>query len=435
MSFGEIIRAKRDGRAHTREELERVARAAAGQEVPDYQLTAWLMAAYIQGLTQREAADLTLAMAASGERLDLSSLPKPWLDKHSTGGVGDKTTIAALPLLASCGLTLVKMSGRGLGVTGGTIDKLESIPGFRIDLAPEELIRQAGEIGLALTGQTPRLAPADKRLYGLRDVTETVDSIPLIASSILSKKIAGGAETVLLDVKCGSGAFMRTLDRANELAHALEAIGSKAGLHVRSHVTDMDQPLGWAAGAAIEVVEAFETLAGGGSPRFRELLLELCSDALVEVGHSRSKADARTELETRISSGEALAAAERWVRAQGGNPDVVRRPNSLLEPVVESALVYEGLPAWVARWDALAVGQAVLELGGGRKLASDRVDVQVGVVSHVEVGQRVEPGERIATVRARSVSQAEATVRRLRDALETSERPTPPRPVVITSSS
>ena len=262
MTLLPLIARRRDGGSHSADDLGFLAQAAAEGSVPDYQLAAWLMAAYLNPLDERETADLTVAMARSGERLDLSVLSRPWVDKHSTGGVGDKTTLVLLPLLAACGLSLVKMSGRGLGITGGTLDKLASVEGLRLDLPPEALLRVAAESGFALGGQTARLAPADGALYALRDATGTVASLPLIVSSILSKKIAGGAETVVLDVKCGSGAFMRTLPEARALAHALRTVGERCGLRVRCAITDMSTPLGAAVGNALEVREAWDVLSG-----------------------------------------------------------------------------------------------------------------------------------------------------------------------------
>ncbi|RYG47758.1 thymidine phosphorylase, partial [bacterium] len=262
MDFRDLIAIRRDGRTHTAEELDYLAQAAAKGQVPDYQIAAWLMAAYLNPLDEEQTANLTLAMADSGKRIDLSGLPKPWVDKHSTGGVGDKTTLVLLPLLSACGLTMVKLSGRGLGIAGGTIDKLASFDGLRLDLSPEEAREIAGRIGLSLSGASPALAPADKVLYALRDATATVENMPLIASSILSKKIAGGAETVVLDVKTGSGAYMQKYHESHELAHWLVRIGERCGLKVRAAITDMDQPLGSAVGNMVEVEEARSILRG-----------------------------------------------------------------------------------------------------------------------------------------------------------------------------
>lgn len=391
MEFQDIIAAKRDGRPNSSAELRFLSKGAADGSLSDEELTAWLKAAYENTLSAAETADLTLAMAESGERLDLAGLPKPWVDKHSTGGVGDKTTIVLLPLLAACGLTVVKMSGRGLGITGGTIDKLGSVPGFRLDLTPEEMISQAEQIGLAITGQTPRLAPADKRLYALRDVSGTVGSVPLIVSSILSKKIAGGAETVVLDVKCGSGAFMKTMPEAQALAQALVETAKLCGLDLHLSITDMDQPLGRAVGNALEVKEAIRVLQGNETGRFRDLCLHFAGKTLAAVGKG-SEEDALRALE----SGAALEKAKQWFEAQGADLSVFESEDWCTNPVV-TEILHEGGSGWVERIDAEAIGQAVLDMGGGRKRKSDEIDPSVGIVMHVEVGDRVEPGQLVAT--------------------------------------
>lgn len=385
----DTIRRRREGGVHTAQELKALAMGAADGSIQDYQLAAWLMAACLNPLTPQETADLTIAMAESGERLDLSSLPRPWVDKHSTGGVGDKTTLVLLPILAACGLTLVKMSGRGLGITGGTIDKLESVPGFRTDLTPEEMVKQAKMIGLALTGQTPRLAPADKALYALRDATGTVDSIPLIVSSILSKKMAGGAETILLDVKCGSGAFMKDLGQARQLRDALNETGRIAGLNVRAHITDMEQPLGRAVGNALEVKEAIRVLKGEEKGRFAELCFRYAAETLEAVG----QADGAAQVAEVIRNGGALQAAMHWFHAQGGDLEVFEEDETWqLAPTV-TQVVHTGEAGWVSAIDARAVGQFVVDLGGGRKSKTDAVDPRVGVVLHTQVGDRIEPGQ------------------------------------------
>ncbi|MBX3112021.1 MAG: thymidine phosphorylase [Fimbriimonadaceae bacterium] len=391
-----VIAHRRDGLVQTAEELSALANAAADGTWTDDQLAAWLMAAYLRPLTLDETADLTLAMAGSGERLDLGGLPRPRLDKHSTGGVGDKTTLVLLPLLASLGLTMVKMSGRGLGITGGTIDKLESVPGFRVDLTPQEMVAQAGQIGLALTGQTPRLAPADGKLYALRDVTATVASIPLITSSILSKKIAGGAETVVIDVKCGSGAFMRDATSARELASWLTEVGRRAGLHVATHVTDMDQPLGRCAGNALEVKEALAVLAGRETGRFADLCVRLAHSALAEVGRPTDIDEVRRAL----VDGRALAKARDWFAAQGADMTVFDSDDWACAPHVHD-VVWPGPAGWVERIDAQAVGLAVVHLGGGRESKADRIDPTVGVETLVTVGDRVEVGQVVLRVHSR----------------------------------
>jgi pyrimidine-nucleoside phosphorylase len=416
MSIIEAIDAKRDGRENSEAELRSLASGAADGSIPDYQLAAWLMAAYLNGLSPRETADLTLAMAASGERLDLTGLPKPWVDKHSTGGVGDKTTLVVLPILAACGLTMVKMSGRGLGITGGTIDKLDSVEGFRTDLSPEEMKGQAARIGLALTGQTPRLAPADKALYALRDVTGTVASVPLITASILSKKIAGGAETVVLDVKCGSGAFMRTLNEAQALAASLVSVGELAGLAVRSVVTDMDQPLGRCVGNALEVREAWETLAPGGeygpaTARFRELCLQLAGIALEAVGKG-GLAEAVDALE----SGAAFAKATEWFVDQGADPAAILAAGWQQAPA--RADVKANRPGWIARVDARQIGEAAVSLGAGRRTKADEIDPRVGIECLAPVGSGVAAGQAVLRVHARDDQSAQRAALDLTRAVE-----------------
>lgn len=393
MTIRQVIAAKRDGRKHTRDELAFLAQAAAGKaDATDYQLSAWLMAAYLNGLDEDETLWLTLSMAESGERLDLRGLPRPWLDKHSTGGVGDKTTLVVLPILAACGLTMVKMSGRGLGITGGTIDKLESIPGFRTDLAPSALMEQAGRIGLAITGQSPNLAPADKALYALRDTTETVGAMPLIVSSILSKKIAAGADHLVLDVKCGSGAFMKDLESAKTLAKMLKSVAELSGMKTGVAITDMTQPLGKAVGNALEVIEADRVLQGE-SGRFATLCIDLAAEALEVCGIASSFDEGRT------AAGEALttgAAREKWhafIRAQGGPDLTTGKIEDILEvhPVEHEVRATKG--GWVSEINAESVGEAVSVLGGGRRHKEDVIDHSVGIDCLVEVGSAVEEGQ------------------------------------------
>lgn len=404
MTVQEIIAAKRDGQENSPEQLEFISRGASDGSIPDYQLSAWLMAVYLNGMTPKETADLTLAMAASGDRLDLTGIPKPWVDKHSTGGVGDKTTLVLLPLLCACGLTMVKMSGRGLGITGGTIDKLESIPGFRTDLSPEEMIAQAKLVGIALTGQTPKLAPADKVFYALRDVTSTVSSLPLIVSSILSKKIAGGAETVVLDVKCGSGAFMKTIEEARSLRDSLVSVGELAGLKVAAEITDMNQPLGRAVGNALEVKEAIRVLRGEEQGRFRELCLEMAGHTLEMVGES----EGRSKAEKTLDSGFALQSAMHWFHAQKGGVAVFDDEDWQTAPVVTEILAKTD--GWVSGIDAGQVGAYVVDLGGGRRKKTDEIDHTVGIELAVEVGSKVEKGSLLAKVHSREaidIAQAE----------------------------
>ncbi len=417
---------RRDGRVQSYEELEALAQAAAKGTWSDEQLAAWLMAAYLRPLGMDETADLTLAMVRSGERLDLADLPRPWLDKHSTGGVGDKTTVVLLPLLACFGLTMVKMSGRGLGITGGTIDKLESVPGFRTDLTPQEMIDQAGRIGLALTGQTPRLAPADGKLYAIRDVTATVGSVPLIASSILSKKIAGGAETIVIDVKCGSGAFMRDLDHAVALARCLEEVGRRASLKVVTHVTDMDQPLGRSAGNALEVQEALAVLSGRESNRFSELCVQLAGMALASVGRPTSS----QEIGLALTDGRAASKAMEWFAAQGADLSVFESDDWSQAPVVEE-VVWPGPDGWVTHVDAGVVGETVIRLGGGRHKKGDPVDPRVGVETLVCVGSQIAQGQPVFRVHASSQASSTEAKDRLAIAVQTTDHQVSPRPLFL----
>ncbi len=392
MSLRAAIESKRDGRANTAGEIAAVAHEAALERPSWGQLGAWLMAAYLNGLSDEEAAELTLAMAASGERLDRKGLPRPWLDKHSTGGVGDKTTIILLPLLASCGLTLVKLSGAGLGVTGGTTDKLASIPGFRLDLGPEEMKAQADRIGIALSGQTPRLAPADKTLYALRDVTGTVANTALITASILSKKIAAGAECVVFDVKCGSGAFMRNLEAAQGLARSLAEVGRAAGLKASCLISEMSRPLGRSIGNALEVAEALDVLSGGGPGDVRDLTVELAREALEISGQSGADPDARLE------DGSAMAKAEEWIAAQGGSLAAFRA----LDPAPHQRAVRADRPGFIRRVDALACGRLAMSLGAGRQRPGEAIDPRVGIRLEAALGAEVREGDPVAVVHSAS---------------------------------
>ncbi len=435
MDFRHLIAAKRDGLRHSEAELREFAKLVANGGIPDYQIAAWLMAAYLHPLDADETAYLTLGMADSGRRIDLTGLPHPWVDKHSTGGVGDKATLVLLPLLAAGGLTMVKMSGRGLGITGGTIDKLASVPGFRLDLKPHELKSQAGKIGLALTGQSPDLAPADKVLYALRDVTETVSSIPFIVSSILSKKIAGGAEIIMVDVKCGSGAFMPDLASAVALADALEETGLRCGLRVHTQITDMSQPLGASVGNALEVQEALDVLAGGqgvslSGPvrRFRKLCVLLAAETFV-ISNVVDTEEAGVQLAEKLLSNAAAARkAEAWFVAQGASwPPILPRANYQQGVVATS-------DGFIAQVDAGQIGELVLGIGGGRKRKDDEIDPAVGVVMHVVVGDIVKTGQPLATLHTAQVATAD-DLARLENAITVSEEPVSPRPLLVSRQS
>lgn len=431
MTAQDFIATRRDGREHTEAEIRSFVEMATSGSMPDYQVAAWLMAAYLNPLTPQETAWLTLAMAESGEKLDLGNLPKPWVDKHSTGGVGDKVTLVALPLLASCGVTAVKMSGRGLGITGGTIDKLESVPGFRVDLSPEEMVEQASRIGIALTGQTPALAPADKKLYALRDATGTVSNIPLIVSSILSKKLAGGAETVVLDVKSGSGGFMRTLTQARELAQSLKSVALLAGLNVRLVISDMDQPLGRACGNALEVQEAVEILSSGDpAGRVARLSIELVALTLQASGRIPDLDEAREFAVGQLQSGAAKQKAQQWFEAQGAPADFFDRPTDYLAVAPVQIDLIAQMTGTVERVDAERVGRCVVALGGGRERKEDQIDPSVGVEVFSEVGAGVERGASLARIHAKDSDSARTALFELTEAFMISEEEVIAQPLI-----
>ena len=403
MRPAELIEQKRNGGEHDAAELSGLVLAYARDEVPDYQMAAWCMAIFFQGLTARETHALTDAMVRSGETIDLgAALGRKVVDKHSTGGVGDKTSIAVGPIVAACGVPLGKMSGRGLGHTGGTLDKLESIPGFRVELTTEELVAQLRDVGMAIVGQTADLVPADKKLYALRDVTATVDIVPLIASSIMSKKLAAGAQAIVLDVKVGDGAFMKTLDDARVLAEQMREIGTMAGREVTCLLTDMDQPLGRAVGHALEVHEARDTVRGDGPGDFTELVLEAAARLLAYSDLGIDVEEGRRRAQAAVDDGSALDTFERWIRAQGGDPS----PDALeLAPVrrVVSA-TRDGI---VTRLGARAIGNAALELGAGRRTKADTIDHAVGVLCFAKRGDTVLAGDDLAEVHARDDEAAE----------------------------
>ena len=405
----ELIERKRDGKELAGGEVAELVLAYARGEVPDYQLAAFLMAVYFQGLTIAETFALTDAMVRSGETIDLhAALGRRVVDKHSTGGVGDKTTLAVGPIVAACGVPFAKMSGRGLGHTGGTLDKLESIPGFRVELTTEEFVAQVRDTGLAIVGQSANLVPADKMLYALRDVTATVENVSLIAASIMSKKIAAGADAIVLDVKVGDGAFMKSLPDARVLAEAMLALGERAERDVVCVLTDMDQPLGCAVGNALEVREAVATLRGEGPADFDELVLDACAHLLALSDLGVDRAEGRRRAEQAVADGSAVAAYERWVRVQGGDPDVDALPRA---PVIREVPAASG--GYVQRLAALPVGLAALHLGAGRREKDDPVDHAVGVVCRKKRGDAVEAGEPLAEIHARdegSAAEAAAAV-------------------------
>lgn len=392
MDVERIIEAKRDGREHSAAQIDEIVLGYARGDVPDHQMAAWLMAVYLKGLTLQETVFLTDAMVRSGEVLDLSSIPGVKVDKHSTGGVADTTTLVLAPLLAACGVKVAKMSGRGLGFTGGTLDKLESIPGFSVDLDPERFLQQVRDIGVAVIAQSDRVVPADKKIYSLRDVTATVPSIPLIVSSILSKKIAGGADVILIDVKVGSGAFMKTLEDARALSEALVSVGELLGKRVSCVLTDMDLPLGSAIGNALEVAEAIEVLRGKGDDRLAELCLGLATRILVLSGRCPDTDTAAVVVREAIDSGSALETTRRWIAAQGGDARVVDDPSILPQAVVVEEFV-SPKAGYLVGCDAEMLGRAASALGAGRTTLGGSIDPAAGIRILRPVGSLVERGE------------------------------------------
>lgn len=407
----------------TPEEIRFLVHGYARGDVPDYQMSAWLMAVCFRGMTPRETADLTMAMVDSGETVDLSEIPGIKVDKHSTGGVGDKTTLVLGPLVAASGVPVAKMSGRGLGHTGGTLDKLESIPGVTISLTRERFMEQVKRIGLAVMGQTGNLVPADGKMYALRDVTGTVESIPLIASSIMSKKIAGGAQAIVLDVKTGSGAFMKTLDASVELAGAMVAIGEHLGRRTVAVVSDMNEPLGLAVGNVLEVIEAAEALKGRGPADLQELCLTLGAQMVHLAGAAATIGEARAKVEGSLKSGAGLEKLRQMVSAQGGDPRALDDP-SLLPRAAAVMEVPSPAEGFVGSINALEVGLTAMMLGAGREKKGDAIDPAAGVVVRKKVGDAVSRGEPLALIHYNDKDKAGSAASRLVRAFAlTAEKP------------
>jgi len=411
----DLIHAKRDGRALSAEEIRWLIDGYVRGRIPDAQMAAFLMAVYFQGMSAAETAELTMAMVESGETLDLSRVHGRTVDKHSTGGVGDNTSLALVPLVASAGVRVAKLSGRGLGHTGGTLDKLEAIPGVRTEFAPAELVDLVNRVGCAIASQSARLVPADKRLYALRDATATVESIPLIASSIMSKKIAAGSQAIVLDVKTGSGAFMRTAEEARALAEAMVAIGGAVGRRTVAVISAMDEPLGRAVGNALEVEEAIQTLRGEGPEDLRELCLTLGAQMLVLGGVASDLATGTAILEARIRGGDAHRKFREMVAAQGGDPAVIDDPGRLPHAPIRQPVDAED-DGVVAAIDARAIGLAATTLGAGRAHAGYRIDPAAGLVIERKVGARVRRGQALAIVHTRDADLADEASRRVRAA-------------------
>ncbi len=423
----ELIQRKRNGEELPDDELAGLILGYASGEVPDYQMAAFCMAVYFRGLSERETYVLTDAMIRSGDTIDLGArLGRKVVDKHSTGGVGDKTSLSVAPIVAACGVPLGKMSGRGLGHTGGTLDKLESIPGYRTELSLDEYVAQVRDVGVAIIGQTGDLVPADKLLYALRDVTATVDQLSLIAASIMSKKIAGGAQAIVLDVKVGDGAFMKTLEAARELAETMISLGRQAGREVVCLLTDMDQPLGAAVGNALEVQEALDTVRGQGPGDFTELVLDACAKLLSLSDLGIDETEGRRRAEAAVADGSAEAVWRRWIEAQGGTSDESALP---VAPVVRTVVSPEA--GYVRELGATGIGNAAMHLGAGRSTKDDVVDHAVGIVCVAKRGAQVDAGDQLAVVHARTETGADEAARSVLAAYQFAEEPPDERPVLL----
>jgi len=423
----DIIRKKRDGEELSAEEIRFFIEGYTEQHIPDYQAAAWLMAVYLQGMSDAETQALTQAMARSGDTMELEDVAPIVVDKHSSGGVGDKVSLIIAPTVAACGLPVGKMTGRGLGFTGGTVDKLESIPGYRTDLSPAEFKEQLASTGIVLTGQSANLAPADRKLYALRDVTATVSAIPLIVSSIMSKKIAAAADAILLDVKVGSGAFMKTVEEAVQLAEPMVRIGTQLGRRMRALVSDMNQPLGWAVGNAIEVREAIDVLHEGGPPDLREHCLVVAGEMLALGGKAADGSEGAEMAAQAIASGSAWQKFRALVKAQDGDVSVVEEPNRLPQAEIVEVVPAPG-SGYLQAVNAAEVGLAVVDLGGGRETKDEPIDHAVGVVIHYKIGQEVEEGTPLFTVHANDAGQLAAARTRLLAAVTLGTEPVQPRP-------
>lgn len=393
----DIIEKKQLGQALSEEEIRFMVEGFTDGSIPDYQMSAWMMAIYFQGMTDEEASHLTMAMVESGDQIDLSAIEGTKVDKHSTGGVGDTTTIVLAPLVASAGVPVAKMSGRGLGHTGGTLDKFEAIEGFKIEIPIDQFIDLVNKNKVAVVGQTGNLAPADKKMYALRDVTSTVQSVPLIASSIMSKKIASGADAIVLDVKVGDGAFMKTVEDARELAQAMVRIGRQVNRKTLAVISDMSQPLGFAVGNALEVKEAIDTLKGQGPKDLTELVLVLGSQMLMAANKADNLGEGKAILMEKIENGQALEQLKIFIESQGGNSQVVDYPD-LLPQAAYQTVVKADRDGVISDWNAHDVGVACSMLGAGRLQYTDDIDPAVGVVLHAKIGDSVKKGDPIVTI-------------------------------------
>lgn len=420
----DLIEKKQEHETLTTEEIKWMIESYTKDEIPDYQMSAMLMAIYFQGMTKEELRDLTVAMVESGDEIDLSAIKGIKVDKHSTGGVGDTTTLVLAPLVASAGVPVPKMSGRGLGHTGGTLDKLESIEGFHIEITQEEFVDLVNKNKLALVGQSGNLTPADKKIYALRDVTSTVGSIPLIASSIMSKKIASGADAIVLDVKVGTGAFMKNIEDAKELAETMVEIGNSVGRDTMAVISDMSQPLGKAIGNANEVKEAIDTLKGEGPEDLTELCLVLGSQMAYLGGVGENLEEARQKLEENIKNGKALEQFKRFIEAQGGNPDVTDRPDELLPQAKNKVEVTVDKDGVISEVDAEELGVAAMMLGAGRETIDSELDLAAGLMLHKKIGDPVKKGESLLTIYSNK-EDVSASVQIIKDNIKISDHAEP----------
>jgi pyrimidine-nucleoside phosphorylase len=420
MRMVDIIAAKKNGKAHTEEEIKYLIKGITEGSIPDYQISAWLMAVCFNGMNIDETAILTDAMAHSGSILDLSQIGQFVTDKHSTGGVGDKTTLILIPLLAAAGLPVAKLSGRGLGHTGGTIDKLESIPNFKTSLKLDEFLSQVKNIGAAIASQTADLAPADGKLYALRDVTSTIESIPLIAGSVVSKKIAAGANVIVLDVKCGKGAFVKTLDEAKELSNTMVEVGKRLNKSISVVISSMEQPLGNAVGNTLEVIESIQTLKNQGPEDLTELTLILGAVSLIKSNMAENIDQAKEILRRHLKNGSAYNKFKEIVKAQGGNTDAIDNIEYLptAKYIVEVKSENSG---YISNLDALSIAKACKLLGAGREKKEDNIDYSVGIVLNKKIADKVQQGELLATIHANSTDLADEAVKMVKKAYSFSE--------------
>lgn len=429
MRMYDLIMKKRNGGALSGEEIRFMVQGYTRGDIPDYQMSAMMMAIYFRGMNADETLALTMEMAGSGDMLDLSDIRGVKVDKHSTGGVGDKTSLALTPMVAAAGVTVAKMSGRGLGHTGGTIDKLESFSGFSTAISEQQFKENVNRIGIAIMGQTADLAPADKKLYALRDVTATVDNMSLIASSIMSKKLAAGADAIVLDVKTGSGAFMKTEEDSFTLAHEMVRIGNGAGRKTIAVVSDMDQPLGYAVGNALEVREAIDTLKGNGPKDFVELCMTLGSYMLVAGGKAKTREDAECILREVIADGSALDKLAEFVEAQGGDRELVYHPESLPQASIAQE-IKSPADGYIQRIVCDEIGICSLILGGGRETKESEIDLSVGLVLHKKVGDAVRKGESLATIYANDQAKLDAAADRFLQAYTIDNSPVEKKPLI-----